>query len=115
MQGAEGLGKRAFAAWLAAAVLCEKSAGDAAAVCGACASCALITAGSHPDLLWVAPEEDKQQISIDQMRAATERLTKTSYRQGYKVAIVEPAHQMTSNAANSLLKTLEEPTPRTVC
>lgn len=109
LQGAEGLGKRSFAAWLAAAALCETSAGATLDFCGHCASCALIRAGSHPDLLWVMPEEDKQQISIDQVRAATERLTKTSYRQGYKVAIVDPAHQMTPGATNSILKTLEEP------
>jgi DNA polymerase-3 subunit delta' len=71
----------------------------------------LFVAGSHPDLLWVMPEEEKQQIAIDQIRAATERLTKTSYRQGYKVAIINPAHLMTPSAANSVLKTLEEPTP----
>jgi hypothetical protein len=40
----------------------------------------------HPDVIWIRPEEDKQQISVDQIRAATERLGKTSYRQGYKVA-----------------------------
>jgi DNA polymerase III subunit delta' len=109
LQGAEGVGKRSFAMWLACAVLCESSMGAALDCCGHCASCALIKAGSHPDLWWVAPEEDKLQISIDQVRAATERLGKTSYRQGYKVAVVEPAHQMTPSAANSLLKTLEEP------
>jgi DNA polymerase-3 subunit delta' len=74
----------------------------------------LFAAGSHPDLVLVIPEEDKQQISIDQVRAATERLTKTSYRQGYKVAIVDPAHMMTPNAANSVLKTLEEPSARSL-
>ncbi len=110
LQGAEGLGKRQLAAWLAAAVLCENSK-DQLRVCGSCSSCQLISAHSHPDLLWVSPEEDKQQISVDQIRAAGARLTQTSYRQGYKVAVVEPAHQMTVNAANSLLKTLEEPTP----
>jgi DNA polymerase-3 subunit delta' len=109
LHGAEGLGKRTFAAWLACAVLCDKSTGSTLRCCGECASCALFAAGSHPDLVWVIPEEDKQQISIDQVRAATERLTKTSYRQGYKVAIVDPAHLMTPNAANSVLKTLEEP------
>jgi len=82
--------------------------------CGKCVSCTLIGAGSHPDRLWVVPEEDKQQISVDQIRAASERLTQTSYRHGYKIAIVGPAHQMTINAANSLLKTLEEPTPRSL-
>jgi DNA polymerase-3 subunit delta' len=114
LQGAEGLGKQVFAAWLACAVLCDKSAGSELNCCGECAGCKLFAAGSHPDLLWVAPEEDKQQISIDQVRAATERLTKTSYRQGYKVAIVTPAHLMTPNAANSVLKTLEEPAPRSL-
>ena len=60
------------------------------------------------------PEEDKTQISIYQIRDASASLAMTSFRQGYKVAIVEPAHQMTLGAANSLLKTLEEPAPRTL-
>jgi DNA polymerase-3 subunit delta' len=114
LQGAEGVGKQPFAAWLACAVLCDRSEGSTLKCCGECASCALFVAGSHPDLLLVVPEEDKQQISIDQVRAATERLTKTSYRQGYKVAIVDPAHLMTPSAANSVLKTLEEPSPRSL-
>lgn len=139
MQGAEGVGKRGFAAWLARAVLCDASQkhlpgtfdtaaasapipvdglpGDAEGDlegCGCCASCLLIQARSHPDLVWVAPEEGKQQISVEQVRSAIERLAKTSYRQGYKVAVIEPAHQMTSGAANSLLKTLEEPSPGSV-
>jgi len=111
--GTDGLGKRELAAWLSCAVLCERSQ-NKLDCCGECASCKLIAAGSHPDLLWVSPEEDKQQISVDQIRSACERLGKTSYRQGYKIAIVTPAHQMTVNAANSLLKTLEEPTPQSL-
>ena len=108
--GADGLGKRDLAAWLSAAALCERSR-EALERCGECASCKLISAGSHPDLTWVSPEEDKQQVSVDQIRGACEKLHKTSYRQGYKVAVIFPAHQMTVNAANSLLKTLEEPAP----
>jgi DNA polymerase-3 subunit delta' len=111
LQGPDGVGKASLASWLASAVLCERSAGALLDVCGQCASCALINARTHPDLLWVAPEEDKQQISIDQMRAAADRLTRTSYRQGYKVVVVDPAHQMTPAAANAILKTLEEPQP----
>ncbi|MET0499636.1 MAG: DNA polymerase III subunit delta' [Steroidobacteraceae bacterium] len=108
MQGADGLGKKSLAAWLACAVLCERST-TTLQHCGACTNCKLTSAGSHPDFLWIEPEEDKQQISVDQIRAATERLSKTSYMHGYKIAVVTPAHQMTHNAANSLLKTLEEP------
>jgi DNA polymerase III subunit delta' len=114
LYGADGLGKRSFAAWLTCAVLCDASSGGELKCCGQCASCTLIKAGSHPDLLWVAPEEDKQQVSIDQVRAATERLTQTSYRRGYKVAVIEPAHQMTPGAANSVLKTLEEPAAKSL-
>lgn len=109
LQGADGLGKRELASWLSAAVLCETSQATLQ-YCGKCVSCVLIAAGSHPDRVWITPEEDKQQISVDQTRAASERLSKTSYRQGYKIAIIEPAHQMTGSAANSVLKTLEEPT-----
>lgn len=108
LQGAEGLGKKSLAAWLSRAVLCERST-NTLQMCGTCAHCKLTTADSHPDLLWIAPEEDKQQISVDQIRAATERLGKTSYMGGYKIAVIEPAHQMTHSAANSVLKTLEEP------
>jgi DNA polymerase III subunit delta' len=109
IHGADGLGKGSFAAWLACAVLCETSTNAELNCCGVCTSCTLIKAGSHPDLYWVTPEEDKQQLSVDQVRAACEKLSRTSFRQGYKVAIVQPAHQMTPGAANSVLKTLEEP------
>jgi DNA polymerase-3 subunit delta' len=110
LQGASGIGKRNLAAWLSAALLCESKPSSGLDRCGTCTSCTLIAAGTHPDLNWVVPEEDKQQVSIDQLREACERLTRTSFRQGYKIAIIDPAHQMTPAAANSLLKTLEEPT-----
>ncbi len=108
LHGVSGLGKQLFAQWLAQAVLCE-GRGEELKPCGQCTSCTLYTAGSHPDLLLISPEEDKQQISVDQIRAANERLGMTSARSGYRVTIIEPAHQMTIAAANSLLKTLEEP------
>lgn len=109
LHGAEGLGKRNFAAWLAYSLLCERDR-HSFAFCGECASCVLMRAGTHPDFHWIRPEEDKQQISIDQIRLVAQKLAQTSGRHGWKVAIVEPAHQMTPGAANSLLKTLEEPT-----
>jgi DNA polymerase-3 subunit delta' len=117
LHGAAGLGKRQLAAWLAASVLCDRGASTHARPlgrCGDCASCKLIAAGSHPDLLWVLPEEDKLQLAVDQIRGVSERLSKTSYRQGYKVTLIDPAHQMTMAAANALLKTLEEPPPKTL-
>lgn len=114
VQGADGIGKRHLAAWLAAAVLCDSRSTAQLEPCGECASCKLLDAQTHPDLAWVRPEDGKQQLSVDQVRAMCERLSKTSYREGYKVAVLEPAHQMTAAAANSLLKTLEEPAPESL-
>jgi DNA polymerase III subunit delta' len=113
LHGAEGVGKRSFAMWFAGALLCgtERSG---FAPCGSCTGCALMQAGTHPDFQWIRPDEDKQQIAIDQVRTATQKLSQTSARHGWKVALVEPAHQMTTSAANSLLKTLEEPTPNSL-
>ncbi|HEX7116058.1 MAG TPA: hypothetical protein VF193_13075, partial [Steroidobacter sp.] len=72
LQGQEGLGRRSLASWLASAVLCDRSVDNELRGCGECQSCLLFKAGSHPDLMWVSPEEDKQQISVDQIRAAIE-------------------------------------------
>ena len=63
----------------------------------------------HADLHWVSPPEDGKSILIDQVRDLVAKLTLTPYEGGWKVAVIEPANAMTSNAANSLLKTLEEP------
>lgn len=116
LHGVAGLGKFEFAKWLANAVLCEANAKDTTRLqpCMQCASCKLFAASSHPDFVLIRPEEDKTQISVEQIRDASERLHMTSGRQGYRVAIVEPAHQLTVAAANALLKTLEEPGSRTL-
>ncbi len=113
LHGQPGLGKFRFATWLARAVLCESSVAKLAA-CGHCNGCRLTLAGSHPDLTVVVPEEGKQQISVDQVRAVSQWLSMTSHQQGWKIAIVDPAHLMTVAAANSLLKTLEEPPSRSL-
>lgn len=113
IHGIEGLGKRAFAGWLTQALQCE-TADDRLRPCNTCAACRLVMAGSHPDTIFVQPEEDKQQISVEQVRAANERLGMTSSRRGYRIAVIHPAHQLTVSAANSLLKTLEEPGSRSL-
>jgi DNA polymerase-3 subunit delta' len=67
----------------------------------------------HPDLHCVFPAEDKQSISIDQIRAVADAIALKSFRGGRKVVVVEPAEAMTVAAQNALLKALEEPTPDT--
>jgi len=99
--GAAGLGKRALAAWLAGTRL-GLSGPDSGA------RYPLVIA-QHADLHWLAPAEDKQTIGIEQIRALVADMNLTSYEGGGKVAVIEPANAMTANAANGLLKTLEEP------
>ncbi len=111
--GQPGMGKAAFARLLAQMLLCEARV-DAAPPCGQCPGCIQFQAGSHPDFFTVAPEEDSQVIKVDQVRELGEKLALSSYRAGFKIAVMIPAETMNINAANSLLKTLEEPSDNTV-
>ena len=113
LHGPTGVGKERFVAALAAALFCTRR-GPRLEACGECAECALSRAGSHPDLHWLRRLEDKKSISVDQVRETCEQLGMTSMRGGYRVAVVAPAQVMTPNAQNALLKTLEEPAPRTL-
>jgi len=105
-----GLGAEALAAWIGALALCDA----AQAPCGRCGSCRLLAADTHPDLTRVLLEEDAKQIKVDQIRALIEALELSSYRAGFKVGIVESAEALNVSAANAFLKSLEEPTPRTL-
>jgi DNA polymerase III subunit delta' len=111
LHAAPGLGGELLAAWIAAFVLCDTRP---EAPCGRCATCKLLAAGNHPDLQWVAREEDAKQLQIDQVRALCDVFALKSYRGGHKVAVIATADLMNANAANALLKTLEEPPPRSL-
>lgn len=113
LEGPEGLGKRRFAGWLSALVLCEAPAAETRP-CGRCRACRWLAAGTHPDAFDLQPEEDKKWIAIEQVRELVEKLTLTSFARNGKVAVISPASSLTLNAANSLLKTLEEPTPGSI-
>ena len=68
----------------------------------------------HPDWLRVQPVDDSKQIRIEQVRELSQELALTSHQGGYKVAVISPADLMNRFGANALLKTLEEPPPRTL-
>ncbi len=110
--GPPGIGKQALAARLAAWLLCQRP-GEAGA-CGGCPACQWHAAGSHPDFRRLAPPEGKQQILVEQVRELSARLSLKAHGEGRKVAVIAPAEAMNPAAANSLLKTLEEPTDNTV-
>lgn len=113
LAGGEGVGKRRLANRLVHALLCE-APDEQGEACGHCAACGWLSAGTHPDLLVLEPDEAGKAIKVDQVRALSAGLAITSHGGRYKVAIVRPADAMNMNAANSLLKTLEEPTANTL-
>lgn len=111
--GPIGSGKVGFTTAFAQALLCEKPDSTLTA-CGQCRSCQQFLSQSHPDFYRISPEEDARSIKIDQIRELRERFTLASHRPGYRVAIISPADALNTAAANSLLKTLEEPPAQTV-
>ena len=116
LQGPVGTGKVDFAYALGHSILCRTPQADGSA-CGSCDSCHLIEAGTHPDLAIVRPEPPKDSkssqpvysIKIEVIRDLCARLATTSQLLGYRIVIIENADKMINAAANSLLKTLEEP------
>lgn len=105
--GPKGVGKTHFANALGFFLLCLSPVNGVP--CGRCKGCELNLAGTHPDLFILQPESGSRVIKIDQVRRLTEFLGKTSQQGGRKVAIIEPVESLNVNAANALLKSLEEP------
>ena len=127
VRGVRGTGKLALAERVAQQILCEapKKAGGP---CGSCDGCRWYTAGNHPDFRRLEPEslakevadaddapaarrskKPSTEIRVDQVRELADFLNISSHRGGMRVAIVHPAEEMNANAANALLKALEEP------
>lgn len=121
--GPHGAGKRAFATWLARALLCQQVGRDVLSSCDVCQSCQLMAAGNHPDLLRVAKPADKSSIPIalfigeDDKRGREGLCHDLALRpaiSGRRVAVIDDADFMQEPSANCLLKTLEEPPPRSL-
>lgn len=130
--GNPGLGKLAFAEALAKSLLCTARRADHLA-CEHCASCRYMEQNAHPDFRHVVPEADlevpdaavtgsgggkdkkaSEVISVNQIRELADLVSLTSHQSGRRVILVTPAEQLNLNAANGLLKMLEEPPGATI-
>ena len=109
-QGPDGIGKQTIAWALAARLACLKASGRDDA-CGRCRSCRALKRGNHADISLLV--RDGASIRIDQVREAGKRLRFDPVIGRCKVLIIEDADRLREEAANALLKTLEEPPPRT--
>jgi DNA polymerase-3 subunit delta' len=106
--GERGVGKRQLAERIAALLVCDRRTSGMRTPCGECRQCQLRAGESHPDIRLYQPEKSRM-IRIDQVRSLSQFAVASPQVAGVKVAIVDRADQLNINAANALLKTLEEP------
>ena len=106
-RGPDGVGKKRAALTLAATLNCKNPMDHDA--CGRCSSCRKYGSFNHPDLLLISPEGAA--IKIGQVRELKRQLAFPPLEAETRVIILEDVHSMRREAANSLLKTLEEPAP----
>ncbi|SFB31439.1 DNA polymerase-3 subunit delta' [Lentibacillus halodurans] len=109
LQGERGTGKEAIALLLAKALFCNHRSG--AEPCQECHACKRIESGNHPDVHWVEP--DGQSIRKEQIEHLQKEFTYSGLESDQKVYVVKGADTLTSNAANRILKFLEEPAQKT--
>lgn len=104
--GPNSIGKKKVALALAQALLCERTTAMEVEACGQCGSCKRVANQQSENLRLLQPEGT--QIKVDQVRDLLDYLSLASFDQN-RVIIIDQAHMMNQQAANSLLKTLEEP------
>ncbi|MGA7748925.1 MAG: DNA polymerase III subunit delta' [Gallionella sp.] len=122
-KGAKGIGKLNLAINFAQSLLCQKP-DESAFACGKCPSCHWFEQGTHPDYRLLQPEalsldgeesesgkKPSKQVSVDQVRGLADFFGMSAHQGGRRVIVIHPAEAMNANAANALLKNLEEPPP----
>lgn len=118
--GNKYIGKSVFVMAYAKTLLCENSQGATRSACGHCQSCLLFAVGNHPDFYVIDDQQDEQStqlqsmIKIESVREAIEKIQLSSQLSGLKVVFIRPVEAMTVQAANALLKELEEPVSQTI-
>lgn len=115
-EGPEGVGKFRTAKWLAQLLLCPKPIEKGVQACGTCGSCVCVEREDHWNMVFVGldPTKKKKQISVAQARELVKTVALYPQGGGKRVVIFDEAASMTEEAANALLKTLEEPPTETI-
>lgn len=109
--GPSNIGKTIVVQYFIQSILCQNKT---VRPCRQCLHCLQIERNIHPDIFRVKKEEDKKNIAVEQIRGLQEKLNKGSLLNSFKIAVIEQAELLTIEASNSLLKTLEEPSLKTI-
>jgi DNA polymerase-3 subunit delta' len=121
--GPDGIGKRTFALELAQALLCTERDEKLLDPCGRCESCVQALAGTHPDILRISKPKEKSELPVALFIGSAEKrmqeglchdLALKPFFGRRRVAIIDDADYLNEEGANALLKTLEEPPPRSL-
>ncbi len=121
--GPPGIGKYTFALKLAQALLCENSPEAELEPCGHCPACQQVAARTHPDLILISKPVDKSYIPVELLIGDREHRMREGlchdialkpYCGGRKISIIDDADFLNQEGANCMLKTLEEPPPKSV-
>ncbi len=108
LMGEAGMGVEALARAMSRSLLCPEGG------CGRCPACRQFEAGSHADFYEQTPPAGKRDITVEAIRALNDWVVETSHAVGgHKVVWLHPVKALNASSANALLKTLEEPPPRT--
>ena len=111
LTGVEGIGKRCLAQIFAQTLFCDNDIEP----CGSCSSCIRLRSNNHPDYFFIEPELKKDEqtrkntIGIEQIRFLSKEAAYAPKLAKHRIVIIDSAHLLTVEAANSLLKLLEEP------
>ncbi len=106
LHGMKGIGKSVLAEKLAAHLVCESHT-----ACSECHGCHMLAAGSHPDVFRLGLIEGKRDLNVEQVREVLDFLSLSGAESQRRVVIFDDAERMNGQAANALLKGLEEPSP----
>lgn len=118
--GAQHLGKRTTARYFAKSIFCQNYHNQDVIPCDKCSNCSRFENKTHPDFIIIKRTTDaktgklKKNISIEQIKEASSKLSLSSFLKSYKIVIIEETEKLSLNAANSLLKILEEPKGKTI-
>ncbi len=114
--GPNNLGKTTAANYFANSLVCQTADGNQpyGLPCGKCDTCRQINLGVYGDIYQVKLEDDKKEISIEQVRDFIHSLGMSSFFNSYKIGIIKDAEALSEKAANAMLKTLEEPRSRVI-